>query len=63
MLVLSRKENESIVFMQDDKIIAEFTLRKIQGKRLSIAIEADDSVKIFRKELLDRKGSDVNQCQ
>lgn len=51
MLMLTRKVNETIVVKKDGVTIVEFTLRKIQSKRVSLAIDADKSYIVLRKEL------------
>ena len=52
MLLLSRRETESIV-IGDDIIV---TIERINGKRVSVSITAPDEVKILRAELVDMKG-------
>jgi carbon storage regulator len=49
MLVLSRKMNESIVIGNNIRI----TVVGIRGNQIRLGIEAPDSVKIFREEILD----------
>lgn len=51
MLVLSRKLDEKIVVGNDIRI----TIVGIRGNQVRIGIEAPDSVKVFREELLDRQ--------
>jgi carbon storage regulator len=56
MLVLSRRETESIL-IGDDIIV---TIERINGKRVSVSITAPDEVNIVRGELVEMKGgSDV----
>ncbi len=55
MLVLSRKEGESITLV-DGETSVEITIQKIRDagcKRCSIAIEAPSSVNIVRNELME----------
>ncbi len=49
MLVLSRREKESIVV--GDRIIV--TVLAIQGSRVRLAIEAPKEVRVLRRELVD----------
>jgi carbon storage regulator len=56
MLVLSRRETESIL-IGDDIIV---TIERISGKKVSVSITAPDEVNIVRGELVEMKGeSDV----
>ena len=48
MLVLSRKEGESIV-VPEHRI--EIVVREIDGDRVKIGVKAPDAVDIFRSEL------------
>jgi carbon storage regulator len=47
MLVLSRKENESIVVRED----IEIRILSIQGNNVKVGVIAPKNVPIFRKEL------------
>ncbi len=49
MLVLSRKLNESIIIGDNVRI----TIVGVRGNQIRLGIEAPDSVKIFREEILD----------
>jgi carbon storage regulator CsrA len=49
MLVLSRKVGEQIVIAGDIVIL----VKRIKGDRVSIGIEAPESVRVARAELLD----------
>ena len=49
MLIISRKKNEGIIINQD----TEVTVIDIQGDKVRIGIEAPESVKIIRRELLE----------
>ena len=51
MLVLSRKENESILIGDDIKLI----VTKIGGGRVRIGIEAPDDVVILRSEVKEKR--------
>lgn len=56
MLVLSRKEQETIRIGKDIVI----TITGIEGQRVSIGIEAPSDVKILRGELAERASSPVS---
>lgn len=49
MLVLQRKEGESIIIGNDTRV----TILAVEGSRVRIAIEAPKEIPIFRKELLE----------
>lgn len=51
MLVLSRKQGESLVFPAFD---IEVTVVEIRGDKVRIGISADPDVQVLRDELLDR---------
>lgn len=55
MLVLSRKEDESIRIGADVVV----TIRKIEGNQVRVAIDAPRAVKVLRSELVERQGSSV----
>ena len=48
MLALSRKKSQSILLGDDIRI----TVVKVQGNRVTLAIEAPDHVRILRDELI-----------
>jgi carbon storage regulator len=50
MLVLTRKEGERIRIGDDITII----IARVQGDRVRVGIEAPDSIKVVREELLER---------
>ena len=52
MLVLERKEGESIIIKKDDYII-EVKLTRDKKNRIKLCVDAPDEFAIFRKELLD----------
>ena len=52
MLVLERKDGESIIIENDDYTI-EVMLRKDDKGRYKLCIDAPDEFDIIRKELLD----------
>lgn len=49
MLVLSRKEDQSIFIGED----IEVTILEIKDGNVKIGIEAPDNIKIYRKEIFD----------
>lgn len=49
MLVLTRRVEEKIVIGEENKVV--ITILKIQGDRVSIGIEADPRIRVYRKEL------------
>lgn len=49
MLVLTRKSEEKIIIGHQKKII--ITILKVQGDKVSIGIEADRDIPIWREEL------------
>ena len=51
MLVLSRKEKESIIISENIKI----TVTKIKGNRVKVCVEAPEAVRIVRAELEKEK--------
>lgn len=50
MLVITRKPGESIVISNQIKI----TIKKIEGKRVKLMIEAPKDVSIKREELIEK---------
>jgi carbon storage regulator len=49
MLILSRKENQSIMIGED----VEITVVSIKGDHIKLGIQAPKNVKVYRKELYD----------
>lgn len=49
MLILTRREGETVVLDDDIRI----TIRAIKGKQVKVGIDAPDDVEIIREELLD----------
>ncbi len=60
MLVLTRKSEEKIIIGLQKKIV--ITILKIQGDKVSIGIEADRDIPIWREEL-DEVGKVVQNLQ
>ncbi len=59
MLVLSRRANESILI--GDNILV--TIKKIQGNRVKLSIDAPPSVRIVRGELEDQPRPEVHRSR
>ena len=59
MLIISRKKNEGIIIAEN--II--LTIADVQGDKVRIGIDAPDSIKIMRKELLDTEKSNKEAAQ
>jgi carbon storage regulator len=56
MLVLSRKRDEEIVIVSDsapDQIIARISLVDVRGDKVRLGFTADNSIKIYRREVYD----------
>jgi carbon storage regulator CsrA len=54
MLILTRKENESIVIQAGGETIVVRLIR-IEGSRARVGIEADERVSIMREELGEKR--------
>lgn len=50
-LVLTRKLNEEIVVHQKDEVLCSIKISKIDGKQVRLAFDADEQIKIDRKEI------------
>jgi carbon storage regulator len=50
MLVLTRKSGESLI-IGDDVVV---TIVEIRGNQVKIGVEAPDSIKVYREELLKK---------
>ena len=59
MLIISRKKNEGIIINGD--IIV--TVADVQGDKVRIGIDAPESIKIMRKELLDTERANKEAAQ
>lgn len=55
MLVVSRKEGESIILELPNGEIVKFHVSKYMGAKTIVGIEAPKNVKILREELLKEK--------
>ena len=56
MLVLTRKNRESVVIGQPDgmQVVLEITILEIEGGRVRLGFEADNRMPIHRREVWDR---------
>jgi len=52
MLVLSRKQEESIIINTPDKKEIKITIIKIENKKVKVGISADNEFTILREELI-----------
>ena len=57
MLVLTRKEDESIEITSTDGTMTKVIVKRIKGGRVTLAIDALCTVRIKRSELPDRPHS------
>lgn len=53
MLVLTRKQNESIIVIFNDGRLIELRISKIENDRVKLALDAPKDIRIFRKEIYD----------
>jgi len=53
-LVLTRKLNEQIVIHNDDGVLANIKISRIDRNQVRITFEADSTVKIDRQEIFDK---------
>lgn len=58
MLILGRKENESVVLRLPDGETVIITLTQLGGSQIRLGIEAPSEVGIYRKELFERINSE-----
>ena len=59
MLIISRKKNEGLIINENTEII----IIDIQGDKVRLGIEAPNSVKIIRKELLETENINRESAQ
>lgn len=52
MLVLSRREGQSLTLFHNGVQIAEVEMHRINGNRVTVCIDAPDAVRVVRTELL-----------
>lgn len=53
-LVLTRKANESVVVHKDDEVLLAVKVSKIDRNQIRLAFDADEEIKIDRKEVFDK---------
>jgi len=59
MLVLTRKEDESIIINGN----IEITMLKISGKKVRVGITAPPEISVHRREIHEMVESQINQSQ
>lgn len=59
MLVLSRKENESVVARIDGRLV-KITVTEIRGDKVRLGFEAPRDIEVDREEVFERKLSQQN---
>ena len=53
-LVLTRKINEKVILHDDDGVLAEVKVSKVDRNQVRLTYEADDTVRIDRQEVFDK---------
>jgi carbon storage regulator CsrA len=53
-LVLTRKLNEKIILHDDDGVLAEVKISKVDRNQVRLTFEADESIKIDRQEIFNK---------
>ena len=53
-LVLTRKLNEKIILHDDDGVLAEVKISKVDRNQVRLTFEADESIKIDRQEVFNK---------
>ena len=56
-LVLTRKLNEKIILHDDDGVLAEVKISKLDRNQVRLTFEADEKVKIDRQEIFDKNAN------
>lgn len=56
MLSLGRRRNETIVVIQDGRVIARITVSGISRNTVRLVFDAPADVKVWREEVLQRRG-------
>jgi len=56
-LVLTRKLNEKIILHDDDGVLAEVKISKVDRNQVRLTFEADEKVKIDRQEIFDKNAN------
>jgi carbon storage regulator CsrA len=53
-LVLTRKLNEKIILHDDDGVLAEVKISKVDRNQVRLTFEADENIKIDRQEVFNK---------
>jgi len=53
-LVLTRKINEKVILHDDDGVLAEVKVSKVDRNQVRLTFEADNTVRIDRQEVFDK---------
>lgn len=53
-LVLTRKLNEKIILHDDDGVLAEVKISKVDRNQVRLTFEADENIKIDRQEIFNK---------
>jgi carbon storage regulator CsrA len=53
-LVLTRKINEKVILHDDDGVLAEVKISKVDRNQVRLTFEADDKIRIDRQEVFDK---------
>ena len=54
-LVLTRINQESVIIHLEDEIICKVTVTALGNKQVKLAFEADESIKVDREEIFNKK--------
>tara|TARA_R100000458_G_C8238725_1_gene218345 strand:+ start:856 stop:1029 length:174 start_codon:yes stop_codon:yes gene_type:complete len=54
-LVLTRRKQESVIIHLEDEIICKVTVTALGNKQVKLAFEADESIKVDREEIFNKK--------
>jgi carbon storage regulator CsrA len=53
-LVLTRKLNEKVILHDDDGVLAEIKISKVDRNQVRLTFEAESKIKIDRQEVFDK---------
>lgn len=53
-LVLTRKLNEKVILHDDDGVLAEVKISKVDRNQVRLTFEADNEIRIDRQEVFDK---------
>ena len=53
-LVLTRKINEKVILHDDDGVLAEVKVSKVDRNQVRLTFEADNKIRIDRQEVFDK---------